>query len=343
MQNELALEYILKIREVLDNILKKKSENKVEIELVEKINSNKTQNSFFTNDEINRALGNWINSLEEKKVKKWLDRYNLIETKKKIGLITAGNIPFVGLHDLICGIITSSQIILKDSSKDRGLFRGLVKAIVYKLKNINLEVVEKISPKNIDALIATGNNNTFNILNHYFKNIPKIIRKNRTSVCLIDGSETPLDINKLGKDIFYYYGLGCRNVNYLIIPDNYDLKFFFKNIKQYNYVIDNNSYHNNYKYNRTIYLMNNIKFLDNNFLILKEDNKLNSNVSELNYMYYKNKKEAYQFVKENKENIQCIVSNDKNINDRVDYGKSQKPNLSDYADKIDTISFLINL
>jgi hypothetical protein len=195
--------------------------------------------------------------------------------------------------------------------------------------------------RDFDAAIATGSNNTSRYFEYYFKKYPNIIRKNRNSVAVLTGHETKEDLKGLGEDIFRYFGLGCRNVSKLYVPVDYDFDLLFNAIYPYHNIINYKKYQNNYDYNKAIYLMSEFKLLENGFLMLKEDKSLASPIATLFYEYYDGEISLKNHLKNNKENIQCIVSNI--IENSTPFGKTQDPKLSEYADGVDTLSFLSKL
>jgi hypothetical protein len=199
----------------------------------------------------------------------------------------------------------------------------------------------------ISAFIATGSNNSARYFEYYFGKYPHLIRRNRNSVAILGGNETSSDLKHIGKDIFQYFGLGCRNVSKIFIPEDYNLDHFFPAMIDFGDVIHHNKYANNYHYYRTIYLLNSEKFLDNNFLIVKESNDIASPVSTLYYERYKSRKELLENLETNREKIQCVVSNHPLSTDlesiRVKPGHTQTPELWDYADGVDTMKFLLSL
>ena len=198
--------------------------------------------------------------------------------------------------------------------------------------------------KNIDAVIATGSNNSARYFEYYFGKYPNIIRKNRNSVAVLNGNENVNNLRLLGNDVFQYFGLGCRNVSKLFVPKGYKFDTFYESIFDFKDVVNNNKYANNYDYNKTVYLMSsNPTLLDNDFLLLKEDASYSSPIGVLFYEYYDDLNLLNQKLKSDKEQIQCVVSNSPEIKNSVLFGTAQCPQLSDYADGIDTMKFLIGL
>ncbi len=304
-------------------------------------------NEWFTIENILFSIKNIAESLSEQNFNKWLNNYPEIETynqSKNVALIMAGNIPLVGFHDLLCTLISGHKAILKLSSKDD----VLLKAIAELLYQINPEFKNYIHftderLKNFDAVIATGSNNSAQYFEYYFGKYPNIIRKNRNSVAVLSGKESKKELELLAEDIFMYFGLGCRNVSKLYIPDDLDLDKIFKAVYHYKDVINHNKYANNYTYNRSVYMMNKIDFFENGFMILKEDIGMSSPISVVFYERYKNLETVKQRLEIDKEQIQCVVSNVKDLPQQVSFGKAQKPELWDYADNVDTLKFLLSL
>ena len=309
------------------------------------INESILHNSFFSKKNILKSLLSWSNVLTKKSIDDFLSNY-LIKNKKrekKIAIIMAGNIPLVGFHDFFCVIISGNFAVIKLSSKDSHLFKFILSFLVKENPDFDtkFDVVES-KLEIFDAVIATGNNISANQFELYFKKYPKIIRKNRHSIAILNGNETKKEIELLANDIFYYYGLGCRNVSKIFIPNNYNLDILFKSFVLWNEVINKNSYANNYNYYRAIYLLNKEVFFDNGFVLLKESEKIGSPVGTIYFEYYKSDNQIKEMIKKNNEKIQCIVSNN-NYPKTIKFGETQMPNLNDFADDIDTFNFLLKL
>ena len=309
------------------------------------INESILHNSFFSKKNILKSLLSWSNVLTKKSIDNFLSNY-LIKIKKrekKVAIIMAGNIPLVGFHDFFCVIISGNFAIIKLSSKDSHLFKFILSFLVKENPDFStkFDIVEN-KLQIFDAVIATGNNISANQFELYFKKYPKIIRKNRHSIAILNGNETKKEIELLANDIFYYYGLGCRNVSKIFIPNNYNLDILFKSFVLWNEVINKNSYSNNYNYYRAIYLLNKEVFFDNGFVLLKESEKIGSPVGTIYFEYYKSDNQIKEMIKKNNEKIQCIVSNN-NYPKTIKFGETQMPNLNDFADDIDTFNFLLKL
>ena len=299
-------------------------------------------NGWFTKENILFALEGWSDSLTETMLAKWLKPYNMdTVTPKTVAIIMAGNIPLVGFHDFLSVLITGHSVLVKQSSNDKHLLPFLAKY----LENIEPEFKGKISftedkIENFDAVIATGSNNTARYFEYYFKNKPSIIRNNRNSVAVLTGNETEADLKNLSEDIFRYYGLGCRNVSKLFVPKNYDFTAFFEAMYHWHPIINKAKYANNYDYNKAVYLMSEFDMLENGFLMIKEDESYASPIATVFYEFYNNLDTLKEKLETEQQQIQCIVSNEFTKNE-IDFGATQKPQLWDYADSVDSVEFLL--
>jgi len=273
---------------------------------------------------------------------RWLQPYEGLLKKnhppKIIGIINAGNIPLVGFHDFLCVILSGNKYLGKNSSDDPYLMPFVTEKLLHiepKLEG-RISFTERLA--GFDAVIATGSNNSARYFEYYFGKYPHIIRMNRNAVAVLKGDETEEDFKNLGRDIFQYFGLGCRNVSKLFIPKNYELKKIFEGIESCSCVSQHNKYMNNHDYNNAVYLLKKINFLDNGFLLLKEDEAIASPISVLYYEFYDDMKSLKQKLETEKEKIQCIAGKD-----FIPFGKAQQPQLWDYADGVDTMNFLLKM
>lgn len=302
-------------------------------------------NAWFSISEVERSIASLSFMLQDKDLEKWFKDIKVSAHPKKIGLILAGNIPMVGFHDVLSVLATGNIALIKLSSSDDKLLPALLAQLINIEPMFADHIVYTERLKDFDAIIATGSNNTSRYFEYYFGKVPHIIRKNRNSVAVITGHEEPAEITQLGHDIFDYFGLGCRNVSKIFIPEDYDIKDFFEPLESYQPVFNHFKYNNNYDYNKSIYLVNAATHYDNGFLLLKEDQGLSSPLAVLYYERYKNISDVEQLLKEQAENIQCVVSSSQLqiATDIATFGESQRPRLWNYADNVNTIQFLNSL
>lgn len=286
------------------------------------------------------ALRTVAEALSYNKLLKWTERYPALEEQSRprdVAVIMAGNIPLVGFHDFLSVLISGNRIIAKTSSKDPDLivFIGDI------LGEINPSFREMImftdgQLKEFDAVIATGSDNSSRYFEYYFRKYPHIIRRNRNSIGIIEGNETGAELSGLGADIFLYFGLGCRSISKIWVPEGYDVKALAESWSEYAYLINHNKYANNYDYNKAIFIVNRDKYIDTGFLLCRDDSRLASPVSVLHYEYYYSTDSVIRETEQLRDSIQCIAGRN-----HIPFGRTQMPELWDYADGVDTLEFLL--
>lgn len=311
-------------------------------ELNERINTTRHYNAWFTPESIKGALKGIGYMLREDSLDQWLNKYPLEKIDqghgKNVGIVMAGNIPLVGFHDFMCVLLSGNNVLCKLSSSDDRLWPLIIQLLIEINPEYNGKI--KILPKleGMDAVIATGSNNTSRYFEYYFSKYPHIIRKNRNSIAVLKGDESEADLKELAKDVFSYFGLGCRNVSKIYLPKSMDLNRVIAAFYDYNEIIYHNKYANNFDYNRTVMLLNQEDVLENGFLLFKRSTETASPLATLFYDYYQSEEELRDEIVSKEEQIQCIVGSD-----YIPFGKAQMPELWEYADNIDTMEFLIGL
>lgn len=304
------------------------------------IDTQHLKNPWFTPENVRMAVASVANELTPENLAKWTDSYpdlNKEASPVRVGVIMAGNIPLVGFHDFMSVLISGNYIIAKTSSKDADLIRFMGDILC----GINPEFINRIeftdgNLSGFDAVIATGTDNSSRYFEYYFGKYPHIIRKNRNSIAVIGGNESYDELEALGTDVFSYFGLGCRNVSKLFVPDGYDFSSMIKSWNKYSGLISHSKYANNYGFSKAVYLVNKERFTDTGFLLLKEHQGLSSPVAVLYFQYFKSMMLVKKEIDKQKEKIQCIIGSG-----FISFGKAQSPALWDYADGIDTLEFLL--
>ncbi len=296
-------------------------------------------NGWFTPEFIDLAVTNITEQfLEKDKLNEWVNHYFLDDTivAKNVGIVMAGNIPLVGFHDFLCVFVSGHLQTIKTSSKDDILLKHLVDKMIAWESEAQNYISFAAMLKGCDAYIATGSNNSARYFDYYFAKYPSIIRKNRTSVAFLTGDESAETLEKLSDDIHAFFGLGCRNVTKIFVPGEYDFVPLLQSFYRYKYFADHHKYRNNYDYNLSIQIMNNRFYMTNESTLLVESDALFSPISQLNYSFYDDIETALSSLKGN-EALQCIAGID------IPFGKVQSPSLTDYADGLDTMQFLLTL
>jgi len=309
------------------------------------------ENPWFDEESVLSAMRSWVIALQPDSVEKWIKPYEGKLGRKDgslVGVVNAGNIPFVGLHDLISILIAGHSYTGKNATGDSVLMPFIVSLLVEADPSFGdkIKFVDRLQGMN--AVIATGSNNSARYFEYYFGKYPHIIRKNRNGIAILDGSESISDLKALGRDIFSFYGLGCRNVSKVYVPKGYDFKNFFESIYDYSGIMSNSKYMNNFDYNNSVLLLKQIPFLSNGFLIIREENQIPSPVSVVHWESYDDISSLEKELLAQSDQLQCIATNiklkDAALNKiKVDFGKTQEPALWDYADGVDTLEFLTAL
>ncbi|MCH8317500.1 MAG: acyl-CoA reductase [Bacteroidetes bacterium] len=314
-------------------------------------------NSWFTSGNIKLALEGIIKYLNEDDLRKWLNNYKTtipqnhqITKSKRVGVVMAGNIPMVGFHDFLTILLSGHRIYVKLSSQDPILLKKIAgilieiepdfEQLIHFVPLLNLSA----EPKQLDAIIATGSDNSARYFEYYFREVPHIVRKNRTSCAILDGTEGPDEFRLLGEDILLFFGLGCRNVSKLFIPDKWnEFDRFLKSVKNFEYVAGHSKYVNNYHYNKAVLLVNKVQYSDNGFLLMTENDALVSPISVVYYEHYQSQSDLDDKIQRVADKIQCIVSKKAWYPGSIGFAETQKPHVWDYADGVDTMEFLLGL
>lgn len=310
------------------------------------IDESNLYNPWFTPDNVRNAVVSIGYSLKVEKIEKWLRLYDLKEVKesKRVGVVMAGNIPLVGFHDFLNILISGHRFFGKLSSDDQKLLPAIAE-ILFDIEPGFKGQIEFTDGKleEFDAIIATGSNNTARYFEYYFGKYPHIIRKNRNGVAVITGQETKDNLAEMGKDLFLYFGMGCRSVSKVFVPMEYKFDLLYEALEAYKYVSDQFKYNNNYEYYKSIYLINTVTHFDNGFLLIKEDQGYSSPPSVLFYEEYEDILTMNNRFMLDQDQIQCVVSNSIEIENSIPLGQAQNPELWDYADGVDTMKFLLSL
>jgi hypothetical protein len=332
----------------MKNVLPPEPESK---EFFEMVQQSEMKNPWFTRDNIFWSLEGIATMLEDEKLDAWLMNYDLKDTlfrPKTIAVIMAGNLPLVGFHDLMCVILSGNKFLGKLSGQDSLLPVKIADMLIRlepKLDPFIEFTEEKISV--FDAVIATGSNNTARYFEYYFGKYPHIIRKNRNSIAVLSGNETQEELAELSKDIFLYFGMGCRSVSKIFIPSGYDLTNLINVFEGWKDICNHYKYFNNYEYHKAIFLVNREDHLDNGFILLQHHKGISSPLAVLYYDYYENLSDVEEYILENQDSIQCIVTGTQNLDKfyapTVLFGETQQPGPEVYADRVDTMKFLIEL
>lgn len=301
-------------------------------------------NPWFTYEHLDLAFSGLARYLSESDLLQWLEKYDLSPASiRTVGVVMAGNIPMVGLHDFICVLLSGHRINIKLSSNDDVLIPYLADMLIAAEARFAdlIRFSERLTT--YDAVIATGSDNASRYFRYYFAHVPHIIRKNRTSVAILTGDENVAELDGLARDVHEYFGMGCRNVSKIMIPADYDIRALVPHMQNFAHFMQHNKYANNYDYQKAILTMNRIPFVDTGAGLLVEHDRLVSPVAVTYYGHYRNDGELLEYLEANREKIQCIVAAHGLVEGSVPYGQAQRPGMRDYADGVDTLAFLTQL
>jgi hypothetical protein len=344
MHQQNTLNAFINLGHLINQCLNEKNEGKTNSDIAELnkiIEEHCIYNGWFTPEYVRLALAGIARFLDPEILSTFSRKYTPVKASKKVALIMAGNLPAVGFHDLLCVLISGHKALVKTSADDHLLIPFFIKFLQKDYPRLEDYIfIAGGKLQKFDAVIATGSNNTHRYFEFYFAKYPHLFRKNRSSIAVLSGAETKEELSLLANDIFSFYGLGCRNVAHLMVPENYSFELFFESVFPFARLMDNKKYANNYDYNRAVLLLNKAELLDNNFLLLNKSNDLHSPVAVINYHTYRSQNEIGEYLSQHSDEIQCVCSHLSFLNQRVAFGNAQCPAIDDFADGIDTMEFL---
>mgnify|MGYP000545431330 CR=1 FL=1 len=302
------------------------------------------KNKWFTQEFIQKAVQDWGLALAEEKVDAWLERYTPSKSPKTVALITAGNLPLVGLHDLLSILASGHKALVKPAKDDQELMENVMALLM--VVNPSLKdrlILAKGKMSDFEAVIATGSDNSTRYFESYFGEFPHIFRGNRTSLAVLTGEESEEEMSGLADDVFQYFGMGCRNVSKVFVPSGYDPNQLLNAFRKYEHLADHNKFHNNYLYHKSIFGMNLDRFHDFGILLLRKVPELHAGIATLHYEEYESLEAVNKQIEIIKEDLQCVAKAHPEKEYEVKLGETQRPQLWDYADGVDTMKFLTQL
>ena len=294
------------------------------------------KNAWFTPAFSKNALESWAQALRPEALTQWAATYGSAPKtlSKTVGVLCAGNLPLVGLHDILMAYLAGWKVVYKASSDDAVLLPAVIDRLTALDPQAFIQPVERLTA--IDALLATGSNNTLRYFAHYFAEVPHVLRGSRTSVAVLDGSESDQELDALAADIFQYFGRGCRSITHLFLPESFDVQRLFASWLPWGHLAQHAKYGSNYDYHRALFMLNKEPFLENNFVLLREHPALKPPVGVIHYSRYSEIAEVEARLQEESANIQVRMGSGQSLS----FGQSQSPELWDFADGLDTFTFL---
>jgi len=318
--------------------------------LQEAIKKSCAANTWFSIKDIDYQLKGISLWLKENTLREFCSNYSFAKKAKTIAVICAGNIPAVAFHDLLCVILSGNAFLAKLSGDDQYLLPAIFNRLCQLYPTLSERInftKERINSQSTDlkslfgGVIATGSTNSSLYFEYYFKDLPHIIRHARSSVAVLDGKEK--DYSPLMQDILTHKQRGCRNVCKVFVPTGFCFDKITIASKEYSFLLDENRYRNNYDYHKAMFIMNAVKHIDTSVLLFLESTNLFAPVAVVNFEYYTCLQTVQNYLQENADNIQCIASNIPQITKAIPLGSAQKPQITDFEDGVDTMSWLCNL
>ncbi|MDR0710884.1 MAG: acyl-CoA reductase [Prevotellaceae bacterium] len=307
------------------------------------------QNVWFTERNIRQALeAIAADMLSPVRMKEWLSRYDIPEqpSLESVGVIMAGNIPLVGFHDLLCTLASGRRAVVKLSGKDTFLLSALAKF----LRQIDHRFAQRIAFAGdlggVCAVIATGGNSAARYFELHYGALPHIFRKSRTGVAVISGAESDEELRLLAHDALDYFGMGCRSVGKIFIPDGYDTLRLQAAFSSLAHLREHERYASCCRYAQALLKMHRRHFFDFGGCLATFSDELVSPVGVVFLQHYRSGEELQRYLLSREDELQCIVTATPTagLEPRcIPFGKAQRPCLSDYADGVDTLNFLLSL
>ena len=336
--------------ELLGDRLRRYHESSTEpdmLPLVEAAGQAAAENQWFTHEHIRHALNSLGTALQPERLNKWIsgysDRFALNQPQKTVGVVMAGNIPAVGFHDLLCVLVAGHKLVARLSSADARLLPAMADVLREVMPDWQNRIIFTTGRlEGFDTIIASGSDNTSRYFEYYFGKYPNIIRKNRNSIAILHGRENEITLQNLADDIMLYFGMGCRSVSKIFVPEGYDFSSLVRAMGKYDQFTFHHKYQNNYDYSKTIFLVSQEPYIDAGCLLIKEDPAFASRIAVLHYEFYHSTDGVIDVVRENRDRIQCVVSELPLPIRSVQPGEAQSPALWDYADDVDTLDFLLS-
>jgi len=270
-------------------------------------------NYLFTPNMVGYALKFITKSyLDTEKLTAWLSCYPSagVPSSGKVGIVMAGNIPLVGFHDFLSVMASGYRAEIKLSSKDPYLLPAICKVLCrisgfWKERIIFTDRIEK----DVVCMLLTGGSQALSYFREEYASVPRIERSSRSSLALLDGNESPGELSLLSEDIFLYYGMGCRSVNFLLLPQGYDLKELIAPLSVFSHELHSEDFRQAYRYRKALLLSEKEDFTDGGFFILRNSSSFPPPLGVVNYSFYSKMEDAKNIIENNSDKLQCVVGN----------------------------------
>lgn len=295
-------------------------------------------NPWYSAYYIRERLRNILEWLEEPVLQSWLNAYPLNSVPaRNVGLVTAGNLPLVGFHDLISILLSGHRVQLICSRRDYPLMKHLCEL----LGRSDPELAQRLSFvsqfSSIDYLIASGGNQAGKSLESLYKGVPQTIRKHRYSVAILDSQTREADLRLLMDDIFLFNGQGCRNVSNILLPEN-QISPLINMLKSYPKDQLTSTYLQKLSWERSKNTTLGKPFLEGGNILLFPSYSLSSTeIATIRIVPSRKNSTREEIVQKNIHHLQCVV------NKGIEFGESQYPAITAFEDNIDLLEILTRI
>lgn len=318
------------------------------------------EENLFSFEDIKHQILVLKSTLKKKHLMEWAKRSELTFNSlsgKKVLCLHAGNLPLVGLQDLLAVVMTGGEYFGKISKKDSHLLPTLINKFegynLVKTNHWSLNMSEYSGIK-MDAVLFAGSEDSKTEVNSSLSSFgmidletPTLMRTAHFSVAFIQDNQ-PKTMEDLTKAVFRYGGTGCRSVAIVVAPFSlnsekcefmdYIESFWLKSpqIKK-----PDESLYYRYAYNRALHIPQ--AWLDD-FLI--EENISNPNEKFLLYWVKGGINTLHELIGKFKNGLQAVYSTSNWIGKIVDgfeiepLSSAQSPPIWWKPDQVDSIIWL---
>ncbi len=225
---------------------------------------------------------------------------------REIAVVLSGETPLDNFCDFLCILLSGNGFVGKISHDDSFLLKAYADALAAACPEIEPDINFVDRPlTDFDAIVLNDNENN-SVLKEYFANIPHLFRHVNLGMHLIKGDEKQSDLEELAYRCFVNFGRGRHSVRNIFVPKNYDFQPLLAAFAKWDDVKNNARYFNNYEYRKSICLLGKTECIDNGFVILRQSDEMNPNVSEIFYHEYESLAEMLTFFQKNKTDSDII-------------------------------------
>lgn len=192
------------------------------------------QEGLFSRSDVQFQLDVLRQTVTAEALHNWIERSRLESGQlhgRKALCLHAGNLPLVGLQDLLVCLLTGISYIGKVSRKDPWLLPSLLESIRTEYPELNLTWstdLADLQGVDADAILFSGSDRSIPRVEERIRELSlakptakKLIRTAHFSLACIDSAD-PYTFSMLTEAVFRYGGQGCRSVAIVVAPFGLD-------------------------------------------------------------------------------------------------------------------------